>query len=167
MKTLEPPDRFRLSAAEGWLELGNLAEAQTELEQISAPLQDHPDVLEVRWEWLAVQHRWQEALEAGRRLLELAPDRITAWLHHAYALRRAPEGGLRAAWEALAPALEKFPKIETVSYNLACYACQLKQLDAARTLFQRAIAVGKKEHLKHIALNDRDLEPLWDEIRQL
>ncbi len=164
---MEPPDQFRLSAAVGWLELGNPVEALAELEQISAPFQDHPDVLEARWGILASQHRWPAALETARKLLQLAPDRASAWLHHAYALRRAPDGGLRAAWQALTPALEKFPDEPTIPYNLACYACQLDELDAARAFFQRAVIVGGKEHIKPLALNDRDLEPLWDEIRGL
>jgi tetratricopeptide (TPR) repeat protein len=167
MKAIEPADMFRLAAAEGWIELGCPGEAQIELEEIDASLEDHPDVIEVRWQLLAAQHRWPAALEAGRRLLDLAPDRVTGWLHHAYALRRTPEGGLRAAWNALAPALEKFPDTATVPYNLACYACQLDQLDAARAFFQRALGVGKKERLKQMALNDRDLEPLWKEIKEM
>ena len=168
MNALEQSDKFRLSAAEGWIELGCPGDAQAELDEIAAPLRDHPDVIEVHWQLLASQHRWPAALEEGRKLLDLAPDRVTGWLHHAYALRRAPEGGLRAAWNALAPALEKFPKIEIVPYNLACYACQLDQLDAARAFFQRALAIGKrKERLKQMALNDRDLEPLWPEISEM
>jgi predicted Zn-dependent protease len=164
MKDLEPADKFRLAAAEGWIELGCAGEAEVELDEIGPSLQDHPDVIETRWQLLAAQHRWPAALEVGRRLLDLAPDRVTGWLHHAYALRRAPEGGLRAAWNALAPALEKFPTTATVPYNLACYACQLDQLDAARAFLQRAVAIGKKERIKQMALNDRDLEPLWEEI---
>ena len=40
---------MHLTAAQGWLELGNHEEAFEELEQIDAPLRGHPDVLEVRW----------------------------------------------------------------------------------------------------------------------
>jgi hypothetical protein len=76
-----------------------------------------------------------------------------------------PGGGLRAAWNALAPALDRFPKHEIIPYNLACYACQLDQLDQARILFQRALATGNKKHLKEMALDDSDLQPLWNEIR--
>ena len=37
---------MHLTAAQGWLELGNHEEAFEELEQIDAPLRGHPDVLE-------------------------------------------------------------------------------------------------------------------------
>jgi hypothetical protein len=48
VKPLQPPDSMHLTAAQGWLELGNHEEAFEELEQIDAPLRGHPDVLEVR-----------------------------------------------------------------------------------------------------------------------
>ena len=54
-----------------------------------------------------------------------------------------------------------------IPFNLSCYACQLQQLDAARDWLKRAVAVGGKEKIKQMALKDSDLEPLWDEIRQL
>lgn len=40
---------FHLGAAQDWLELGNITEANEELEKIEASLRGHPDVLEVRW----------------------------------------------------------------------------------------------------------------------
>src|SRR5947207_14200506 len=97
-------------------------------------------------------------------LMASAPDRSSGWLHQAYALRRVREGGVKQAWTALLPAFDKFPKEPTISYNLSCYACQMKQLDAARTWLQRAAVIGGKEKIKRMALRDRDLEPLWTEI---
>lgn len=46
---LQPPDRFHLLGAQGWLELGNHVEADAELDKITPPLRAHPAVLEVRW----------------------------------------------------------------------------------------------------------------------
>jgi tetratricopeptide (TPR) repeat protein len=167
MQKLEPPDTHYFFAAIGWLELGNLAEAQAELAQISPAQQEHPDVLEVRWLVSAEQKHWEEGLQIAQALLRRAPKRSSGWLHQAYALRRVPEGGLQKAWEALLPASDKFPKEPTIPFNLSCYACQLQQLDAARDWLKRAVAVGGKEKIKLMALKDADLEPLWDEIRQL
>ena len=96
-----------------------------------------------------------------------APKRSSGWLHQAYALRRVPDGGVQKAWEALLPASDKFPTEPTIPFNLSCYACQLQQLDTARDWLKRAVAVGGKEKIKQMALQDSDLEPLWDEIRQL
>ena len=165
MQPIEPPDSFFCSAAQGWLELGNPAEARKELEHISTGVKSHPAVLNLRWEIHALERNWPEALHAARQLLEAAPEVPGAWLHHAYALRRVPEGGLKAAWAALCPALEKFPKDPTIPYNLACYACQLDQMDTARTLLRQALENGNRTHMLQMALADTDLEALWPEIR--
>jgi predicted Zn-dependent protease len=167
VQALEMPDAHYRSAAVGWLELGNLTEAEAELGHISAAARNHPDVLEVRWLISAEQQRWQEALEVARCLVTAAPKRSSGWLHQAYALRRVPQGSLQQAWDALLPAYEKFPKVSTIAYNLACYACQLDQLDTARTWLKRAMAIGGKERIQSMALTDADLKPLWEEIKKL
>jgi tetratricopeptide (TPR) repeat protein len=167
MQPLEAPDIHHLSAAVGWLELGNLVEAEEDLNRISAMHQCHPDVLEVRWIILAQTHRWEAALGIARTLLKLAPNRSSAWLHQAYALRRAAKNGLKLAWDALLPAYEKFPREATIPYNLSCYACQLDQLEEARLWLQRALQIGNKDQIKRMALDDLDLQPLWKEIKTL
>ena len=167
MSQLEPPNTHLLSAAAGWLGLGNIAEAKAELAQIDAACQEHPDVLELRWEIAASEHDWGHGLEIARKLLQSAPERASGWLHQAYALRRVPDGTVKKAWDALLPAFEKFPEESIISFNLSCYACQLGQLDAARVWFKRALVIGGKQRIKAQALADADLEPLWGEISQL
>jgi predicted Zn-dependent protease len=167
MQKLEPPDTYYLSAAIGWLELGNPGEARAELAQISSRQQEHPDVLEVRWALAVDEKRWEEGLQVARALLRCAPERASGWLHQAYALRRVPGGGVRQAWEALLPAFDKFPKEPVIPFNLACYACQLRQLPEARDWLKRAIAIAGKAKIKQMALSDADIEPLWEEIRKL
>jgi predicted Zn-dependent protease len=165
MMSIEPPDTHYLSAAVGWLGLGNLAEAKVELSHLSTGLQHHPDVLEVRWMICAAEPHWEEALQVARELLVHAPDSSAGWLHQAYALRRVPGGGLQQAWDALLPASERFPEEPTIAYNLACYACQLQQLDLARQWLRRAMALGGQGPIQQMALADPDLQPLWDELR--
>jgi Flp pilus assembly protein TadD len=167
VQKLEPPDSHYLDAAIGWLGLGMVADAQTELENISPANRHHPDVLEVRWTLYAHEERWSDALVIARAELAVQPDDASGWLHHAYALRRVTAGGLPQAWDALLPAAEKFPTEPVIAYNLSCYACQLQQLDLARTWLQRAIAAGRKSAIKQMALADDDLKPLWPEIRKL
>ena len=164
MMKLTPPDTHFLSGAIGWLGLGNVTEAKTELDQIRPEHQNHPEVLELRWDVAATEKNWVQALEFARRLLEVAPERASGWLHQAYALRRIPEGSLKKAWDALLPAFEKFPEVSMISFNLSCYACQLGQMDAARTWLQRAMVIGGKQRIKAQALQDEDLQPLWEEI---
>jgi tetratricopeptide (TPR) repeat protein len=167
MQTLGPPDTFFLSAAIGWYELGNLAEAKAELEQIAPAQQDHPDVLEAGWLIHARRQDWARALVIAERLVNVAPRRATGWLHRAYALRRHQDGSLQAAWDALLPAYPEFPKEPTIAYNLACYACQLNHLEEARQWFARAMRAGGKDKVKSMALNDPDLKSIWPEIRAL
>jgi predicted Zn-dependent protease len=167
MSKLEPPDIHAFSAAIGWLELGNLAEARAELATISAAQQEHPDVLEVRWAISAEGKQWEEGLQAAQALLRHAPHRSSGWLHQAYALRRIAGGSVQKAWDALLPAFDKFPKEHIIPYNLSCYACQLGRLDLAREWLKRAMAGDGKASIKRMALEDPDLQPLWDAIRQL
>lgn len=165
---LHQPDLHYLKAAVGWLELGNASEALFELDQMSEPVQMHPDVLETRWLALAQNQRWDAAAKIGRALIAAAPDRSLGWLHHAYALRRATGGGLLAAFNALSPVAGKFPKEATIPYNLACYTCQM-QRDATESLawLQQAMAAGERKEILAMALKDPDLEPLRAEIAKL
>ena len=165
MSSLEPPDSFHLSAATGWLELGNHVEAGQELAGISAACHEHPDVLEVRWAICAAGNDWEGGLSAAELLLKKAPKRSSGWLHRAYALRRVKRGGLQQAWEALRPAFEKFPKEPVIPYNLACYACQKGLLAEAREWLQRAVKIAGRENIRSMALNDEDLQQLWEEIK--
>ena len=167
MNALEPPDLFFVSAAHGWLELGNIAEARAELANVANGNRNHPDVLEVRWAICAEEQKWIEGLQIARELLLHAPDRSSGWVHQAYALRRVPEGSVKKAWTALLPAFDKFPTESIIPYNLSCYACQMKQMEAARVWLKRAAVIGGKERIKRMALSDLDLQALWGEIRDL
>jgi hypothetical protein len=167
MELLGPPDTHYLSAALGWMELGNCAEARAELCRITPTLSHHPSVLEVRWAISASEENWSEALGVAQDLVECDSGRAIGWLHQAYALRRAPRGGLQAAWKALLPAVDRFPEEATIPYNLACYACQMGQLDEARRWLRRAVAVGEGAKIKSMAAGDPDLEPLWKELKNL
>ena len=167
MQSLGPPDTHFLSAAVGWCELGSAAEAKAELAQIAPVLCHHPDVLEVRWLIHAQEMTWEDGLAVAEKLVEVAPQRSSGWLHLAYALRRVQRGGLQAAWEVLLPAFEKFPEEPIIPYNLACYACQLGRLDQARQWLQHAVKVAGKEKINFMALNDDDLAPLWEELKNL
>lgn len=163
---IEPPESHFVNAALGWLELGLPGEAAAELVHLPDRLQAHPDVLEVRWAIVAAQQHWDAALGVATALVQAAPKRPTGWLHRAYALRRTPQGGLKQAWNALLPAAERFPKEALIPYNLSCYACQMERLDDARLWLHRALALGQREHVKAMALQDADLRPLWKEIQE-
>jgi hypothetical protein len=165
---LSPTDAYQVRAAVGWLELSNSDEALAELDQLSSEGQAHPDVLEIRWLVLSQRKNWDEAVVVGAKLIIAAPERVSSWLHHSYALRRATDGGLLAAYESLSSVVEKFPEESTIPYNLACYTCQMDH-DEEETLawLQRAMESGERKAVLAMALKDPDLEPLRAEIARL
>lgn len=167
---LEPPDSHLVRAAEGWVELGLPDEAEVELSQLSTDAKAHPQVLHALWSMHAHRKEWSLAHLVAESLVQSAPDDIMGWVHRAYAARRMDGGGLQSAWDALRPAVELFPEETIVPYNLACYACQLGKLDAARHWLGRAFEIAGKhkarESLKQMALADPDLAPLREEILQ-
>src|SRR5438093_73952 len=167
MPTLEAPDTHHLSAAIGWLELGNCAEASEELARMSPAALEHPDVLEVRWQVCVESKSWEAAAQVAELCIARAPERASGWLHRAYAKRRAPGGSVQSAWEALRPAFEKFPDEPIIPFNLACYAAQAGRLDEAWEWLQHAIRAAKNlNQIKQMGLADPDLQPLWERIRQ-
>ncbi|HEX7653439.1 MAG TPA: tetratricopeptide repeat protein [Verrucomicrobiae bacterium] len=167
MQTLDAPDIHFLNAAQGWLGLDCPEEAVIELNAIAPEAQAHPDVLETRWQLHVRLEDWDAALAVAQQEIKAQPENSAGWLHHAYALRRSQCGGLIMAWGALLPAAQKFPKEPVIAFNLACYACQLKQLDTAREWLDRAVKVGGLDEIRKLALADHDLEPLWPEIVKL
>jgi Flp pilus assembly protein TadD len=162
MQALEPPDSHRLRAAEGWLELGNPAEAARELEGLSASGRQHPHTLEVHWRLCAARREWEQAVAVAGNLVSASPDEVTGYVHRSYALHE-----LRRTAEAragLLPLAERFPEFSVIPYNLACYACQLGDLAEARRWLAKAFKLRNREELQRLALADPDLKPLWREI---
>jgi tetratricopeptide (TPR) repeat protein len=162
MKPLEPPDSFHLQAAQGWLELGNHIEADTELDNITASLRAHPDVLKVRWEIYAAAKKWEAALDIAAALIQLDPEDPLGWVHRSYALHELKRTA--EARDNLLRVVDKFPISATMRYNLACYECQLGRLEQAKQWLEKAFAIGDAKNMKLAALDDPDLEPLWKEI---
>ena len=167
VQVLEPSDVHRVNAALGWLGLSSPVDARAELDAIAPAQQSHPAVLEARWLLFAHEKNWRDALGVAEREVAVAPGRAAGWLHRAYAIRRVDGGGLSQAWDALLPAIVKFPNEAVISYNLSCYACQMNKLTEARAWLHRAIKTGDKDVMKKMALADEDLKPLWAEMEDL
>jgi hypothetical protein len=72
VNTLTPPDSHHLSAAIGWLELGNHGEANEELEKISPALRTHPEVLRVRWAIYYLVQNWDACFEIASAMVKEA-----------------------------------------------------------------------------------------------
>lgn len=164
MPNLQPPDTHHWSAAEGWLELGNYREALAELDLITLAEQSRLEVLSLRWNITAQLKQWEDCVAIAGTILERAPKQVFGWIHRSFALHELKR--TREARDLLLPALKRFPKSQTIPYNLACYECQLGDLDAAREWLQRAMKLRNPRALRAQALADIDLKPLWGEIRK-
>jgi Flp pilus assembly protein TadD len=164
----EHPDNLLFDAAMGWSMLGNVREAVNELRSLTPAGRDQREVLELLWGLHAELKEWAESLAVAERLVEIAPESTFGWIHRAYSLRRAPDGGLEKAWHVLRPAADLFPGDQTIPFNLACYATQMGRLDEAWTWLQRAMdAAGDVRIIKEMGLADEDLKPLWTRIHAL
>jgi len=165
LKKLPHPDSHHLAAAEGWLGLGDHLAANEELENITPRLRGHPYVLELRWEIYAKAGKWEMAAEVARSLATLLPDNSFGWIHQAYSLHELKRTG--EAWDVLHPVADKFSDQYIIRYNLACYACQLGNLKASFSWLEKAIDLAGKKDIRAMALDDPDLEPLWEKIGEI
>ena len=165
MKQLEPPESFHVRAAQGWLELGNHTEANEELSKIAPEFRTHPDVLKVSWEVYAAGRKWEAALEVAAALIQHDSEDPLGWVHRSYCLHELKRTA--EARDNLMRVVGRFPLSATMRYNLACYECQLGRLPQAKSWLRKAFVLGDKKKMKQVALDDRDLEPLWPEIEQL
>jgi tetratricopeptide (TPR) repeat protein len=161
MNELALTDKRHLEAAQGWLELGNDREANEALEQITPQLRAHPDVLEVRWQIYAKGKKWEACVDIAAAIIKLAPDRPDAWIHRSFALHELKR--TQEAFDHLLPVADRFPKMWTIPYNLACYCAQLGRLDECQAWFKKAMAI-EEQTVKRVAIDDPDLKPLWDSM---
>src|SRR6266478_4626669 len=156
---LLPADNLHLQAAEGWLELGNHIEAHEELDQITPQRRAHPDILEVRWNICAYGKNWEACVDIVDAIIKLDSNRPDAWIHRSFALHELKR--TQEAFDQLLPVADRFPKVWTVAYNLACYCAQLGRLEECKEWFKKAMAID--EHtVKETAIDDPDLKPFWD-----
>jgi hypothetical protein len=153
---------FSVEAAEGWLMLGNPAEALAELEQIPAEYHRHPRPLAVQWRAWHETGNTAEAWYAAHLLCQAVPDCSGAWICQANALRELR--GERAAADLLRPLVSRFPEEPVIPYNLACYLVHLGEWQDACKWLLEAFKGDSTGQVKSLALTDDDLKPLWDKI---
>lgn len=170
MTPLPPPEQRHLDAAEGWLGLGDHLAANDELDSITPRLRAHPDVLKLRFEVYAKAGKWEACADIARAVARLVPDQPFGHLALAHALRRAPGGGLEAALHALVTAADRIQDCG-LAFSAACCCAQLGQLQEARAWLEKSFRLAEKagtlDEARARALDERDLEPLWQEIGTL
>ncbi len=148
-----------LLAAQGYCELSMFEDGLKELDRLPEEEREQPAAIEMRLIILMQGKRWKEALGAGRKLTQVAPDKNTGFIHAAFCLHEM--GDTKAARELLLGGPESLHHEPVYHYNLACYECVLGNLEEARQHFERSVQLDKK--FKEYAKTDPDLAPLWSE----
>lgn len=158
----ELPDdvRWLLQRADGFLDLGMRQRARAELERVEGPHRQGLPFLLIALRLAMAGESWPQAAELASTLREQFPGEPAFWIQLAYAKRRAE--GIEVAHHILCDALQRFPDVATISFNLACYECQLGRHDEALRRLHRACALDA--HYREAALEDEDLRPLWEKI---
>ena len=157
---LEPLDQQHLKAAEGYIELGMFFEANEQLENIDPCCRSTPEVLDARLAIYQGLQKWELMAAVATKLVEWNPNEPGYFVDLAYATRRAES--LSAAHAILLRGETLHPKEGTIQFNLACYESQLGNIEKAKQYLKRATAIHPR--FKMMALEDKDLEPLWNEL---
>ncbi len=142
--------------------MGDVAEAQAELNEISPRFRTHPVVLEVRWNIYARTKKWDLALQIASALIRTVPEHPLGWIHRSFCLHELER--TTEARDNLLHVVDKFRVSATVRYNLARYECRLGRLDQARLWLRKALRLGNARKLKLAALDDPELRPLWSDL---
>ena len=147
----------RLTAAEGFLELGLPQDAWDELEEIEPEHRDALEVLKLRLNILIPMQRWESAAILGDSIIRKSPTDGDFFCLTAYAVRRCRS--LVEARDTLLLGRELLQNAPVFHFNMACYECQLGNLDTAKAYLATAFKLDPKWRV--LALEEKDLEPLW------
>jgi len=134
-----------------------LQDAWDALEKIDAEQRHLPQVLQVRLEIYRRMGKYEGMATMAEHLTKEFPEDSQNWISLAYAQRRYLD--LQTAEKTLLEAQKRFPEEATITFNLACYACQLGRLDEAREMLAKAIEM--EPAFKIAALEDEDLKAIW------
>jgi Flp pilus assembly protein TadD len=145
-----------LSYIQGYLELGLVAEAATELERIPSPHSDLLEVVSLRMTILHEQENWGELASVAAEYVNRAPADPAPWVMWAYATRRCVS--LDAAERILLEAERQHPTEPTIQFNLGCYACLRGDLGDAQRRVDRAVTLDSR--FADAAAKDPDLAAL-------
>ena len=133
-KSLRPPDSHHLQAAEGWIGLGNYADAG----------------------------KWDACLDIVTALTTMTPERRFGWIHRAHTLDKL--GRTMEAKDLLLSVVNDFDANSTMPYHLAQYCARLGQIDQAKQWLGKALLAADgleaADRLRNLALEDPNLEPL-------
>ena len=117
-------------------------------------------MLEVRAQIYRALEKWELMQTVAKALAIHDPDEPQWTVSWAFATRRADS--IEHARIILVNAIERMPAVAIFHYNLACYICQLGDVEGAKKSLHTAFELQPQYRV--MALDDEDLRPLWDEI---
>ena len=153
----------RLSAAEGYLELGMPGEALLEIGRVEPEYDHDPDLLKLKVTAHLKLNQWNEGLEASRDLCRVESEEAMGYIHSAYCLHEL--GKTDEAREILLCGPETLRQEPLYYYNLACYCTGLGEKAVARRHLRTAFTMD--ESLRKTAAEDEDLRSLGEDITKL
>jgi tetratricopeptide (TPR) repeat protein len=119
-----------------------------------------PEVLAVRLLIYNGLKRWELMQSVAAKLNYYDPSEVQWWVSLAFAKRRAES--IEDATAVLLRGVALHPKEAILHYNLACYECQLGNLNGAKERLR--VAFKLEPRFRMAALDDDDLAPLWDPL---
>jgi len=150
----------QLQEAQGYIELGLLDEAADALEEIIPEKKTHPEVMATRAILYRKAQNWPLLEVVARSLVKTQPGVVAWWVDWAFATRRAMS--IKEAEEILIRALNVHPRGAILHFNLGCYACQSGRIEEAKSRIAEAVRLDKAFQIA--ALDDPDLEPMWQDL---
>jgi tetratricopeptide (TPR) repeat protein len=140
-------------------------EAQDEFEKLPAKIKNHPAVQHFSLFLLVKLGKWEEGVLLGESLCKLWPLELGFYMNTALCLHL-----LGRTNEAKAILVSTPKSIRDTAkgmegnycYDLACYECQLGNLDEAKRLLRECLA--REPQYREEALKDPDLEPLREAV---
>ncbi len=133
---LSGADQFALRAAEGWLELNNLSEADAELLQVTRRGKACLDVLLLRWRILAQTGHWEACLGVAKTLTKHYPEEVQSWIRLAESYYKLDQ--FQKAFRIASTKAAQFPCSSVLLYDAACYCCLVAKFDLAERYFAQA-----------------------------
>jgi len=149
-----------LLAAQGYLELGMVEEALSELTSVPAGENTDADLTELRLHILMHGKRWDEALVAAEELLRISPQAVPGYIHGAFALHEL--GRTAQARDLLLKGPPLLRQNPTFHYNIGCYEAVLGNRESALQSLRESFALD--ETYRDFAQRDPDLEGIRDAL---
>jgi len=152
-----------MQRADGYLDLKLWQRARDELQNLPEDWRSSLLYIQLLLRLAFGEEDWESAAKWADTLRKGDPEVPDYWVQFAYAARRVRD--ISAAREVLVEAKEKFPSEAVIPYNLACYACRSGDIPLARAYLGAAFRL--EQGYRDLALEDEDLESMWDEIEEI